>query len=318
MSSVLTAPLPMGDYDPLRDKSYRLTGLGPSVVDFLAWKETGGAADSTLDQYERDLARGCLLYPSLTLATFGDSEMLQVAKQFKPKERRVRVAAWRAFYKWALKTRRATVNPCDALPDFKQPGQRVYDVFSDEEIGVLCDLPLRDGALMQLLLDGGLRKGEARRFKLAHLRSSGRRNEIVILSSKGDKDRVLPASPGVTTRVAELALVDGIGPSDQLWYAMRKTPQMQKITRGRVIAEGTFHRWWERNLTAAGVRYRNPHMTRHTFATRYLRRGGTIERLSIAMGHESIQTTFDLYAHLDTRDLDAEFAAVFGTQEINP
>ena len=40
--------------------------------------------------------------------------------------------------------------------------------------------------------------------------------------------------------------------------------------------------------------------------------GGTLKLLSDAMGHESIQTTADLYAHLDTRDLHDEFERLFG------
>jgi integrase len=84
-----------------------------------------------------------------------------------------------------------------------------------------------------------------------------------------------------------------------------------------VIADGTFHRWWCRCIEAAGVRYRNPHVTRHTFATNWLRRGGRLETLSLVMGHASIRTTFDLYGHLDTRDAEADLAIVFGG-EINP
>lgn len=311
MTALAISPPGVVEYDPLRDKSYQQTRLGPSVADFLAWKETGGAAESTLDQYERDLARGCLMYPKTPLEDFTDSQMLQVARAFRPGERRVRVAAWSSFFRWACKTRRITANPCDALPEFKQQGQKVYDIFSEEEIAVLCDLPVRDGALMQLLIDGGLRKGEARNFKFTHLRTAGERNLLAILDGKGKKDREVPASLAVSQRLAELALVDGLNPKDQLWYGMVKTPQTSKITRHRVIAEGTFHRWWERCLDEAGVRYRNPHMTRHTFATRYLRRGGTLERLSKLMGHASIKTTFDLYAHLATEDLFEEFDRVF-------
>jgi hypothetical protein len=43
--------------EPLRDRSYQLTRLGAAVTDFLAWKRLEGAAERTLDQYERDLAR---------------------------------------------------------------------------------------------------------------------------------------------------------------------------------------------------------------------------------------------------------------------
>jgi integrase len=71
------------------------------------------------------------------------------------------------------------------------------------------------------------------------------------------------------------------------------------------IGDGSFDRWWRRCLGAADVRYRNPHVARHTFATRWLRRGGRITTLSTAMGHASIRTTYDLYGHLDTRDLAA-------------
>src|SRR5215213_7085764 len=87
------------------------------------------------------------------------------------------------------------------------------------------------------------------------------------------------------------------GGNQQGWHA---------ISRVKPIGEGTFHRWWERCLDAAGVRYRNPHVTRHTFATRWLRRGGRLETLSMVMGHASIRTTFDLYGHLDTRDVLAD------------
>jgi integrase len=66
----------------------------------------------------------------------------------------------------------------------------------------------------------------------------------------------------------------------------------------------SFDRWWRACLTAAGVRYRNPHMARHTFATDYLRRRrGRLETLQIVLGHESIETTSDLYGHLDMRDV---------------
>ena len=74
------------------------------------------------------------------------------------------------------------------------------------------------------------------------------------------------------------------------------------------LGAGSFDRWWRRSLASAGVRYRNPHTTRHTFATRWLRRGGRLETLSRAMGHESIRTTFDLYGHLDTSDVAADMA----------
>jgi hypothetical protein len=88
-------------YDPLRDKRYQSTRLGRDVADFLAWLELGGASTRTLDQYERDLSRGCLMFPDLPIDDWSDGELLHVARSFSPKQRRVRVAAYRSFFKWA-------------------------------------------------------------------------------------------------------------------------------------------------------------------------------------------------------------------------
>jgi hypothetical protein len=61
--------------------------------------ELGGAVSRTLDQFERDLSRGCLMFPSKDTTGLDDGDAVQIAKSFKPGERRVRVA-WRSFYKW--------------------------------------------------------------------------------------------------------------------------------------------------------------------------------------------------------------------------
>jgi integrase len=90
------------------------------------------------------------------------------------------------------------------------------------------------------------------------------------------------------------------------------------VRRSKPIGEGTFHRWWARCLEAASVRYRNPHVARHTFATRWLKRGGRMETLSKAMGHASIATTVDLYGHLDLSDIARHLALVEGSGETNP
>ena len=66
------------------------------------------------------------------------------------------------------------------------------------------------------------------------------------------------------------------------------------------------------------VRYRNPRRARHTFATRWLKRGGRMETLSEAMGHASIATTVDLYGHLDLADVARDLALIERGHGINP
>ncbi len=47
-----------------------------------------------------------------------------------------------------------------------------------------------------------------------------------------------------------------------------------------------------------------PHTLRHTFATRLLRATGNLEIVRKALGHASVATTADTYAHLVQDDVD--------------
>jgi len=114
----------------------------------------------------------------------------------------------------------------------------------------------------------------------------------------------------VASGIAELHVTEGLRDRDHLWYAHRANDVVKYVTRSSPVGDGTFARWWDRCVDQAGVRRRNPHMTRHTFATNWLRRGGRLERLSAAMGHASIRTTADLYAHLDSGDVAADLALI--------
>jgi integrase len=300
------------EYDPLRDKTYQSARLGRDVVDFLAWLELGGTRPRTLDQYERDLARGALMYPGKSVADLTDGDALQIARQFKPGERRVRVAAWRSFLKWAIRTRRADRNPFDVLPTLKRAPKRVFDIFTDAEIAMLCGLPIEDGALMQLMFDCGLRKGDCRQLQWKHFRPDPMPGELALLNGKGGKDRTVSLTLAAAQKLSELGTLNALRSHDHLWYVRRANAISRRVDRSKVIGDGSFDRWWRRCLGAVEVRYRNPHMTRHTYATRWLRRGGRLETLSMEMGHESIRTTFDLYAHLDRTDVLRDLELIQG------
>ncbi len=91
--------------------------------------------------------------------------------------------------------------------------------------------------------------------------------------------------------------------------------RMRKIVRTGPVGEGTFARWWRRSLETAGVRYRVPHTTRHTFATRWRRLGLAIDDLQILLGHASINTTASVYLHTTVHDV-AQRMRLIETQEV--
>lgn len=288
-------------FDPLKDKRYQHTRLGRTVVDFLAWMELGGAAERTLDQYERDLSRACLMFPDKSIQELSGDDLLHVAKRFRPLERRVRVAAYRSFFRWALRRGLIARNPADQLPEMKPRPQKVIDVFSPAEVEALLALELVDAAPLAVLLEAGLRKAEARHLQLRHC--APETSQVVVIHGKGGKDRIVPMTARLRTLLADLVLIEGLSPRDHVFYAVRANERSRKLTRTQPVGEGTFARWWRRCLDEAGVRYRTPHTARHTYATSWRKRGLAIDEIQILLGHSSIKTTAEIYVHTSVDDV---------------
>ena len=299
-------------FDPLRDKSYRQTALGRDVADFLAWKELGGASPRTLDDYERYLARGAIMFPATPLTAWTDAEVLHVAKAMPQRSRRVRMAAYSSFFRWAKQQRRISDNPMDYVPRIKRQQQKIIDVFSEDEVDALLALPTRDAAPLAVLLEAGLRKTEAR--NLLWRNSSLKRRRVTVKNGKGGKDREIPMSARLAQLLAQLALDEDLKPEDHILYSERAggwaAGYWRKTYRNSPQGSGTFARWWRRCLEEAGVRYRNPHTARHTFATTWRNRGLAADDLQILLGHASIQTTVDLYFHTSVEDVAARMALI--------
>jgi integrase/recombinase XerD len=295
-------------YDPTRDLSYRRAKLARDVVDWLAWLELGDAASRTLDQYQRDLARLCLLYPNKTIGEITDGDLLHLARRFHRGERRVRMAAVRSFFKWAKQQRRIRDNPCDYLPAIKQRPQKVIDVFSEAEVDALLSLDVVDAAPLAVLFEAGLRKAEARHLKFRHC--SPEAGQVVVIDGKGGRDRIVPMSGRLRALMADLALYDALRPTDHVFYAVRANEVSSRRTRHQPVGEGTFARWWARCIDQAGVRYRTPHTARHTFATRWRLRGLSLDELQLVLGHASVATTSDLYVHTKVQDVAEHMALI--------
>lgn len=303
-------------FDPTRDKSYQHTGLGADIAAFLAWCKNRRLSERTRDQYERDLAKGALMFPHKTRDTLTKEDALHIAAAFRDLERDSRTAAWRSFYTFLEEVYDETNRPFLAVRRGKKPKGKVYDIFTDSEVETL--IGGKDGALMAILFDSGARKGDCRHLQLKHLREHGTdedglpRYALAYLDGKGGKDRLVPATRRIVRMVTELALMDGLEFNDYLWYSVQAGPTHRHVRRRKPIGEASFHTWWVARLEDAGVRYRNPHMARHTFATNWLRSGGRLTTLSMILGHSSIKTTFDEYGHLDTRDVLADLAVIEG------
>ncbi len=296
------------EYDPLRDKTYQRARLGPDVAAFLAWLELGGASPITVDNYERALAVCCRMYPRTPIAEITDGQLAQVFKKFPARSRRVRVAPYRTFFKWARQTRRVQENPMELLPLIRKQPRRRPECFTPAEVETLLSLDVVDAAPLALMFDAGLRRAECQRIQLRHcLPTSGK---VKVVSGKGGKDRIIPMSERLASLLADLEILYGLGPSDYIFYRVHANAVTSRRARDKEIGEGTFSRWWRRCLDEAEVSYRNPHVARHTFATTWRRRGLSADDLSIVLGHASVRTTSDLYVQIEVEDVARRMALI--------
>lgn len=308
------APATVTCSEAIEGDGFELTRLGMPLADYLAAKTTAGRVSKTLRDKRAYIGAFALMWPDLEIKDVDSRHVLHYLafhqqRGVSTSTLRIRYTHLNDFFEWAIAWDLLEKNPMRRLETPARAGKKVYDIFNDAEVAAFEALPLIDGALLSIMLRGGLRKSECSKLRVRDIRD----HEIVVLNGKGGKDRIVPMGRKLAGQVAMLRHDALLAENDYLWY--RRVNQGRTIKRERPIGDGSFTYWWKRVMKDAGVRYRNPHMTRHTFATRWLRNGGRLETLSLVMGHESIATTKDLYAHLDTSDVFRDLAIMEAMEE---
>jgi site-specific recombinase XerD len=290
----------------MRDKSYQSTRLGPEVMRYLTWKRLSRAKETTLDQYERDLRLICLAVNcGAKDITLGD---LMLVLEMRPAGswKRIR-AAWNDFFRWCIAEGIRPDNPVDRLPKLEPMPTPVYDNWRQDELELLVagtrsmEFPLIERLRVMTMIESGGRKSEFLGLRLEHFDLF---NRLLVVTGKGGKSRPIPISESLSRTVDEylltpyphLARLPGL--DDYLWFGVwRRGAQILAVKPERALSKRGFHEWWTRVVRAAGVRYRKPHMTRHTFATDVLdATEGDIYAVQELLGHASIKTT-QTYLH---------------------
>ena len=218
-----------------------------------------------------------------------------------PDSRRKYRAHFAKLFQWAELEDLIARDPMPRVAKFERPKQRIVDEFNEAEVEALCGLPDPDGMLYLCAFDTGLRSSEMRALQVKHVIFE--RNVITVYNGKGAKDRLVPMTRRLRSRLAEWFLLDGLDREDFLWYMRRGG---YAINRDRALGPTSIKTWHRRSLKTAGVRYRKLHATRHTFSTRALRSGVSLTALARILGHASTKTTDESYSHLVIEDLAAE------------
>lgn len=268
--------------------------------EWLQWLELGGARPATIKGYRWTTDRLLDRYPELTFEQFTDEHILGIIEESNPASRQARRSAFANWFGWGYRAKRLKHNPMHHVPTYKQPDQQPVDVFTETECAVLCALPEPDGTLMALLLGSGLRKSEA--SNLSVRRVDLENGELhVVEGAKGGHSRIVPLEHRLVSRLAGYFITEGLNPEDFLWYTH---PGGQKERRHhRALVGGSMHSWWVRCVEASGIPYRNLHVTRHTYATQWRRRGLVMDDVGVLLGHRDIKTTKRVYDHTTIYDV---------------
>lgn len=291
----------VGYADLLRDVRHLDARAAGDLEDWLAWLEVAGKRDRTLYAYMRTVAGLLNAYPDKTQADFTAADLTGYLAAKPQRSRHIVRSILNTWFQWAEDQERIPRNPMvGKVPTMRQPPRRPKDIFSETERAILESLPSPDGPLWSLLFGAGLRRGEARRLQRGHINLD--RGHLIVYDGKGGKDGIVPLFLPTLQAVVEIELAEQLAAGDHLWYTIRGKRRLRRDP----IADSTFERWYTNSLAAAGVRYLNPHQTRHTYGHWLRELGFDLEERKVLMRHENIRTTEHFYGRVTVEDVAAK------------
>ncbi len=177
---------------------------------------------------------------------------------------------------------------------------------------------LRDRLLFALLLDTGMRIGEALGLRHEDLHLAER--HVVVMPrrndnrarAKGGRPRTIPTSAELMRLYADYLNNEyGVLDSDYVFVNLWGRPH------GHPLSYPAVYHLVTRLRRDTGISF-GPHLFRHTYTTWLLRKGAGMESVKELLGHASITTTIDTYGHLTIEDArrTLEAAGWFTGQEV--
>jgi integrase/recombinase XerD len=215
--------------------------------------------------------------------------------------RRVPRGSYKPFLHHATKGK-----PIPTRPIKLKVAKRIPATLTDDQLRTILDACtcLRDRFLVALLMETGMRVGQA--WGLRHADLSSRTREVAIVPradnanavrAKCSKVSVIPVSTGLVRLYSDYMHSEyGALDSDYVFVNLFAEP------RGRALRYQAVARLVARIRKRTGVAF-TLHTLRHTRATALIRDGVAIEVVSKLLTHSSVATTSQAYVHLEAEDL---------------
>ena len=282
------------EIQPPRPKS----GEHPWIAAFLKAFAREDVASVTVRGYRSDLGLFAAWYDGRPIEklTAGDlahfREYLSRDRAMKPASVNRKLEALRRFCRWAHTTGALHTNVAAELKLTQAPrGTRPKGLLAAEVQALLRAagqsrraLARRNYAVVQLLLQAGLRVSEAAALRIGDLEIRERQGKVRI-RGKGNKERHVPLNTAARRALqAYLDQREETGVEDPVFLADTGGALSVRSIQS-LISELSRHA----HITRIGV---SAHTLRHTFALGYLKQNpGNLVELATLLGHESLDTT---------------------------
>lgn len=140
----------------------------------------------------------------------------------------------------------------------------------------------RNYAIIQLLLQTGIRVGEIVNLEIRDLTLYDRSGEIRVVNAKGGKERTIPLNSSARKALRNYFEGRNLEEGGAVFFSKQNKKMTVRAVQ-KVI----------NNLAGkSGIENMSPHTLRHTFAINYLRSNPEcLVELSALLGHESLDTT---------------------------
>lgn len=287
---------PLADVQKLFIDSRVSRGHSPQTVD--RYNETFRDFTRYITETESDTTTAILTLAGIR----GFGTWLREPNQLRPKKGHThrsvhsvhgRLRDMKAFTRWLVEEELLQKAPKIELP--KLP-EELFPILTNEQLQTLFKCPqlsstgdagIRNRAIIFLMLDTGIRLGEAAGLTPADIELG---DCLMTVTGKGSKTRRVPFSDGVGLVLREWLAIRGDEPGDLFWLSAAGIQSL-------------FVRM--RKETGLPV---HPHLLRHQAATMLVRNHADIHTVKRLLGHSSITVT-EKYLSMSTQDLQDKHRA---------
>jgi len=219
-------------------------------------------------------------------------EMVNIKRQKAASINR-RIQALKRFFYWASQQKLIRKNPAEELRFVKRKSSTQPLALSKAEVHVLLrvaglsshGLAKRNYAMLQLMLQAGLRISEVVKLQYRDIQVKERSGMVRVSDGKGLKEREVPLN--ATARRALLTYfksLDKLKPKSPVFLS--KQGSGATIRAIQLMVSSLARRAKIQRIKVS------PHTLRHTFASNYLKANpGNLVELAALLGHESLNTT---------------------------